>query len=101
MPFYGGHGKFTAKEGERDNLLQGLLHAAELMRPVEGCLLYMVSTSPSEPNDVIVTELWTSKEAHDDSLTMESVQELIPKVMPYIAGPSQGEWFEPVGGKGL
>jgi quinol monooxygenase YgiN len=101
MPYYGGHGKFTAKPGERDNLLSGLLQAADLMRPVEGCLLYIVSISPSSPDDVLVTEMWTSKEAHDDSLNLESVQALIPQVLPFIAGPSEGVWFEPVGGKGL
>ena len=101
MPYYGGHGKFTAKPGERDNLLNGLLQAADLMRPFDGCLLYVVSTSPTEPDAVLVTEMWTSKEAHDDSLNLESVQALIPQVLPFIGGPSEGSWFEPVGGKGL
>ena len=101
MSYYGGHGKFTAKPDQRDNLLNGLLQAADLMRPVEGCLLYIVSTSPTSPDDVLVTEIWTSKEAHDDSLNLESVRALIPQVVPFISGPSEGDWFEPVGGKGL
>lgn len=101
MPYYAGHGKFTANPGERDNLVQAMLKAADLMRPLEGCILYMVSISPTEPDDVLVTEVWASKEAHDDSLKLESVRALIPQVLPLVAGSPEGVWFEPVGGKGL
>lgn len=101
MPLYGGHGKLTAKPGEHDKLLNGLLKAAELVSPLEGCIMYFISTSPTEPDVVLVTEVWTSKEAHDDSLKLESVRALIGEMMPIIAAPPEGFWFEPVGGKGL
>ena len=101
MPLYGSHGKFNAKPGERDTLVQYMLQAAESVRALEGCLLYIVYTAPSDPVGVYITEVWTSKEAHDDSLKLEEVRALISQVMPILDGLPEGMELQPVGGKGL
>ena len=101
MPLYGSQAKLTAKPGELDNLVQYMLQAAELVKPLEGCNLYLISTSPAEPDAVLVTEVWADKEAHDDSLKLESVRVLITQVFPILAGPPEGIELQPVGGKGL
>jgi quinol monooxygenase YgiN len=101
VSLYGSHGKFNAKPGERDNLVQFMLQAAESVRPLDGCMLYIVYTAPSDPNGVYITEVWTSKEAHDDSLKLEGIRALISQVMPILDGPSEGMELQPVGGKGL
>lgn len=101
MPLYASYGKLTAKDGEHDNVLQGLLQAVELVRPLQGCIFYIVYTSPSDPNGVYVMEMWESKEDHAASLQMVSIRELIGRVVPMLAGPPEGIELQPVGGKGL
>jgi quinol monooxygenase YgiN len=98
---YGLTGKMIAQPGQRDTLISYLLQAAEGMRDLEGCYLYMVSSANDDPNGIWVTEVWRNKAEHDASLTLAGAQELIAKARPLIAG--FGERFEttPIGGKGL
>lgn len=98
---FGMQGKMTAVPGKRDALVQQMLRAAELMRQVPGCLLYLVSTSTVEPDDIWITELWRDEAAHGASLSMPGVRDLIKETMPFLAGAPEGTRFMPVGGKGL
>jgi quinol monooxygenase YgiN len=101
MERYGLMGKFTAQRGRRDDLLELLLQGAGLMGTPDGCLLYLISTSPAEEDAIWVTEVWTSREAHDASLSIPGVREIIGHAMPLIAGMSDRVEFTPVGGIGL
>jgi quinol monooxygenase YgiN len=97
---YGLFGKFLAKPGTRDELVEHLLHAAVLLERDPGCLHYVVSTS-DEPDAVWVSEVWTDKAAHDASLEPEDVRAFIEKVRPLIAGISDQTQLTVHGGKGL
>lgn len=101
MSRYGLFGKFIAQAGQRDALAALLLEAAALLRDAPGCEQYIVSVSEGEPEAVWVSEVWTSREAHDASLAREDVRALIGRGRPLIAG--MGERFEvvPLGGHGL
>ena len=48
------YGKITVKDGAWDSLADILLEAAESMKDLDGCEIYLVSTSDDEPNAVIV-----------------------------------------------
>lgn len=49
-----------------------------------------------------VTEVWDSKEAHDNSLQDEEVRSLISKAMPLLDGePERGFELDVIGGVGL
>lgn len=98
---FGLFGKMIALDGKRDALAENLLRAAELMRAVPGCLLYVVSTSAEEPNAVHVMELWRDERAHGASLSLPGVRDLIKETMPLLASAPEGSRFTPVGGKGL
>jgi quinol monooxygenase YgiN len=63
--------------------------------------LYLINTSPTEPESVWVTEVWRSQEEHDASLSNEGVQEAISHVLPLLAGSPEKIDVLPVGGKGL
>lgn len=93
--------RFTTHPGQRDALVQELLEAATLAESHPGCELYVVSTAPSDANTVWVTEAWTSKAAHDASLTDERAKAMIARALPLLAGPPQTVEMQPVGGKGL
>jgi quinol monooxygenase YgiN len=63
-------------------------------------LLYLVSRSPENPDVLWVTEAWTSKDAHDESLQDETVRAAVQRALPMIAGVERTE-LRLVGGKGL
>ena len=98
---FGMFGKLTAREGQREALAANLLRAAEIMRGVPGCLMYVVSTSATEPEAVWVMELWRDESAHGASLSIPGVRDLIKETMPLLASAPEGTKFTPVGGKGL
>ena len=95
-------GKLTAKAGHADELAAILLQASQLVSTAKGCGLYVVGKDKNEANSIFVTEIWDSKEDHDNSLKVEGVRELIMKAMPIIDGPPQkGQELELIGGMGV
>jgi quinol monooxygenase YgiN len=80
------YGKFTTVEGERDNLVQILLEAAELLKSYEGCELYIINVSDEHADAIWVTELWKDAEAHAESLKLEGILPLLQRGKPLIAG---------------
>jgi quinol monooxygenase YgiN len=51
----------------------------------------VIGKDESDANSVYITEIWDSKEDHDNSLKVEGVRELIMKVMPILDGqPNKG-----------
>lgn len=98
---YGLCGKIMAVEGQGDALERLLLEAAAVLEELDDCRLYIVSRLPGEPDAVWIVEVWSNREAHQASLQLEAVQDVISRARPVIAG--MGERFEvsPVGGKGL
>jgi quinol monooxygenase YgiN len=101
MRAYGCYVKFIAQPGQRDALVERLLSAAALVEKAAGCELYIINTSPTEPESVWVTEVWRSQQEHDASLTIESAQAAIKQVLPLLAGAPEKIDVLPVGGKGF
>ena len=95
---YGLIGKIDAVDGRRDELAAVLL---EGLRDMAGCLSYVVAKDPTDPNGLWVTEVWDSKDSHQASLQLPSVQGAIAKGRPMIAGFSHRTETAPVGGVGL
>jgi quinol monooxygenase YgiN len=88
-------GKLTAKDGQRQSLAEILIKASKLMATAKGCHLYAVALDEQDPNSVYITEIWDSKEDHDNSLKVEGVRELIMTAMPILEGqPQKGQELE-------
>lgn len=99
---FGLFGKMTAKPGHRDALLSVLLEAASDLANVNGCRLYVVNTSPGDPDNVWIYEVWDSEEAHHASLYFDTTQAAIKRALPLLAGPPEaGVTLTPAGGLGL
>ena len=94
-------GKFTIQEGERDTMVDILLEAAESMKDLSECEIYLVNTSESEPNCVYVYEVWSDEAAHQASLTLEVTQKLISRAKPLITGMERINTLSTRGGKGV
>ncbi len=101
MSAYGCYVKFTTQPGQRDALVAHLLSAAAEVSKTVGCKLYLINTSPTEPESVWVTEVWRSQQEHDASLTGEGAQAAIKQVLPLLAGSPEKIDLLPVGGKGV
>ena len=95
---YGLIGKAKTVEGKRDEFIKLLLEGTSGM---PGCLSYVVAKDPDDANAVWITEVWDSKESHEASLKLPSVQAAIAKGRPMIAGFGERYITEPVGGHGL
>jgi quinol monooxygenase YgiN len=94
-------GKFIIQEGERDTMVDLLLEAADSMKNLDECEIYLVNISESEPNAVYVYEVWSNENAHQASLTLETTQTLIRRAKPIIAGMERVSILEAMGGKGI
>lgn len=95
---YGLIGKMKVVPGQRDALVTILIEGVSGM---PGCLSYIVAQDLTDADAIWVTEVWGSRESHQASLSLPSVQHAISLGRPLIAG--FGERFEtlPVGGHGL
>ncbi|MDQ3534618.1 MAG: antibiotic biosynthesis monooxygenase [Bacteroidota bacterium] len=102
MNKYGLHGKLTATEGNGDKLSSILLEASRLVSTAKGCCIYIISKDNIDEDSVWVTEVWDSKEDHDNSLNVRGVKELISQAMPILKGkPEKGQELEILGGAGI
>ena len=93
-------GNFLAHDGNRDELLEILLKASELLKKNPDCIHYIVSTS-SDQNLVWVYETWANKEAHDKALEPEELRSLIKKAMPLIKKMAEQTQLTVAGGVGV
>ncbi len=94
---YGLIGQIVAVPGKREELAAILVG----MGSMPGCRSYVVASDPDKPDTLWVTEVWGSKQAHQDSLQLPEVQEAIAKGRPLIAGFTTRIETDPIGGIGL
>ncbi|MEX2160537.1 MAG: antibiotic biosynthesis monooxygenase [Anaerolineales bacterium] len=98
---YGLQGKIIAIEGQRDALAKILLQAAEALQQNPECIHYLVSNLPEERDALWVSEVWTTKEAHDKSLEPDDIRALIAQARPILEKFDEQIVLEALGGKGL
>ena len=101
MAGYGLCGKIVATPGDGDALAGHLLDAASALGDEPSCHLYAVNRDPGDADAVWVVEFWDSAAAHQASLELEAVRELIARARPIIASMGDRIEFEPLGGKGV
>jgi len=95
---YGMIGRIKAQPGKRADLAAILLEGTGRM---PGCLNYVVAEDMGDPDTLVVTEAWDSKQSHDDSLKLPQVQAAIAKGRPLIAAFDKVAETVPLGGVGL
>jgi len=95
---YGMIGRIKAQPGKRAELAAILLEGTGTM---PGCLSYIVAEDAADPDTLVVTEAWESRQSHDESLKMPSVQATIARGRPLIAGFEKIAETVPLGGVGL
>ncbi len=89
-------GTLGSLPGKRDELVALLTRRSDALSAA-GCLAYEVGVSDDEPDTVFVVELWTSADAHRDSLALPEVQAAIAEARPLLSGEFGGFRFEVIG----
>jgi quinol monooxygenase YgiN len=99
---YGLSVKFKSTEDNRQKLSSVLLKASELVSRAKGCQLYLVSLDEDEPDTLWTTEIWDSREDHENSLSVIGVKELISQATPlFAAPPEKAKEIKIIGGYGI
>ena len=98
---YGLQGKLFAQEGKGNELASILAEAAELMKKARGCHIYVVGQQAENRDTVCISDVWDSKEDHDESLNLPGVRELIGKAIPILEGQPESFEVDVIGGQGL
>ncbi|MBA3940474.1 MAG: antibiotic biosynthesis monooxygenase [Sphingopyxis sp.] len=92
-PQYGLLGQMMAQPGKRAELVAILSEGTGAM---PGNIAYLVGEDSANADAIWIVELWTSREAHADSLKLPAVQDAIKKGRPLIAGFGTRAEFKPV-----
>jgi len=66
-----------AVKSKGDNLAQIMLEVAQLIENLPGCQTYIVIRSMSDPDQVMITEIWDSQQSHQNSLANPKISSLI------------------------
>jgi quinol monooxygenase YgiN len=96
---YGYQNTMRAKPGHRDEVVAVLLGGQSELADI-GCRSYLVGVNDAEPDLIYVTEVWDSKQAHDDSLALPSVKAAIAAALPMLTGEFSTAEFTIRGGLG-
>lgn len=94
-------GKLIAKPGQRGALINIMLQAADLVSQLPECRVYTVHEEAGDEHGVWIYELWLDKQAHDDSLKLPEVRNLIAQAFSLIDGNPQGYQLNYTGGHGV
>ena len=93
--------KLTAKPDQRHQVVDILLESGKsLFHDNPACHMYMVSEATEDPNVIWVTDVWTSKESHEEALKTPELRPYVEKTMPLLEGMPEQIEIRPVGGVG-
>ena len=102
MNKYGYIANLKASGGNGNQLASILIKASEILSQNKQCDHYLISHAKDDKDSLWITEIWSSKQAHDEALQNDEVRALIGQAMPLLAEPpSGGTELEVLGGIGL
>jgi quinol monooxygenase YgiN len=97
---YGYFGSMKTTPGHRDEVIGILLDGVDHLRAA-GCTLYAVGVSDADPDEILVNEIWHSKQHHDASLQLPETKAAIGKAMPMLTGEFSSREMTVLGGLGV
>jgi quinol monooxygenase YgiN len=98
--YYGKQVRFTARHGRGDALAEHLIAAGEDLKAETGCLLFLTSRTPDNPDVVWLTEVWVSEAAHDEVTQRERARQAREEGAALVDGV-QETMLDVLGGKGV
>ncbi|PRY02736.1 putative quinol monooxygenase [Allonocardiopsis opalescens] len=97
---YGYIGSMRARPGRRDEVVAILLSGSDGLRAA-GCRLYLVARAADDPDTIWVTEVWESRERHQESLRLPETRAAIERATPMLTGEFTGRELDVAGGLGV
>ncbi len=98
--YYAQQAKMITQPGKRDELIRRLNESIGVLQSAPGCIYYLISVT-EEPDVVMISELWESKEAKDGVASNPESAKVMQELMPLIASVSDRTGMTVVGGFGL
>jgi len=98
VELYGVIGLMKAVPGKRDALVSIL---AEGTGTMPGCLAYIIAEDVKDADGIWVTEIWKTRQYHDDALKLPAVIDAISRGRPLIASFEINAETRPVAGVGI
>lgn len=83
--------KARALPGQHEALVGALEEVSRLVFSVPGCVSYVVSTVPTEPDAVFITEFWDSQDSQQAAFAMAGIFEIAVKFRALTAEIEQHE----------
>lgn len=71
----------AAQPGRRDEVVRLM---SEGLGAMPGCQLYVVGASAQDSDVLVITEIWSSEEAHRASLELPEVRAAIERALPLL-----------------
>lgn len=93
--------RLVAKPGQRDQVVRNLIESGKRFDHDEACLLYLVTESADDPDDIWVVDLWTSEQEHAAALRDPELQPHVAETLPLLEGKPEQIEVRARGGKGL
>jgi quinol monooxygenase YgiN len=98
---YGFQATMTAKHGKGDELVELLLSGPTIGPAAnEGCVVFLISRSATDPDIVHLTEGWVSEAVHETVFTAPESQDYIARSAELVAEAQYADYV-PVGGKAI
>jgi quinol monooxygenase YgiN len=88
---YGLATKARALPGKHELLVGVLEEVSRLVFNVPGCLSYVVSVLPNEPDAVFITEFWEDQQSQQSAFSMAAIYEIAIKFHALSAEIEQHE----------
>ncbi|WBB69975.1 putative quinol monooxygenase [Micromonospora sp. WMMD812] len=97
---YGYFASMRTRPGRRAEVVAILLEGVDGLRAA-GCSLYAVGASETDPDLILVSEIWESKGHHDRSLHLPETKAAIARAMPLLTGEFTNQEMTVLGGLGV
>jgi len=81
------------KEGQKDAFVAHMREMIRLTKEEDGCIAYDLYESIEGTGEIVLVELWESKEALDAHLQTDHFKELFPASEVFKAGPPKVRLF--------
>ena len=76
-----------AKEGKGQELINQVLSIVAPTRKEEGNIAFIPCIYLDNSNQILVDEIWTSKQALDNHFNTVHMKDVLPKIEPILAKP--------------
>ena len=85
--------EFSVKDGQKDAFLKNCEELIALTHEEEGCIAYDLYEADDGTGDLVMLEIWASREALDKHLQSEHYLRIVPACGEYQATPARVRFF--------